>query len=686
MINPQTPPDLPDSMPELSELVPDIPEDKFRQVHQKESIQLLGDLGYLDEELFYTGEEVEQLVFEAAIDQFRDELSMALSGDQTDLHTLVEQTGMDDLFEPPEHDLTNEEIQLLGECTALEGALDIPESLFDDQQTETHVSLFSRILHYRLHILFLYNGEVDEPINPKTHSAIKKLGKWIGVGAGVEDEYQIITLIGDITKLAERLCTFPPSIESTFKEVVYFRYERTSDEKEEHRKKELIKEHGNIFLKQLKKEARKSSFDDFIYQVLNGLVREYNRPISRLKKDIKTLTASIKNKINQIEAAESETEIKKYQQKIKKFNQELKSKEKKLAELEDEAHAQHHPNHNVQGIFFKKRDYSYVEHLEGEPLNDFMIRVLQLLAWTHGLYEGRLDNVIGDMTYDAIEKLIDFENSFGMPNTKRKANIHKVLIYLGKSYWALNITYFFELFVKAGKQEVTEGDSVSEVFDRLYEKDVSRRTSLTQAQKEEYIKNREKVRQELEKELKVYPKKLNEDANNGRRKYHGARKILNFFKRIGKKVVDIIKNVGRFFKRIFKMLKNGIAIIFNEIKNAFRKFYRGMKFLFSKRIINLPDNPITTDFDFDFDSLTTLTQQPSAEKMNAHLEKCTEYTISLQFSFRLLGKVINLAQSLKLGWVGLGLKIVGKVKSIIKKKLEEQKRFAKIDELVIPIF
>jgi len=682
MITTQTPPDLPDSLPELSELVPDIPEDKFRQVHQKESIQLLGDLGYLEEELFYTEVEIGETFLEPAIELFRDELTMALSEDQTDLHTLVEQTGMNDLFERPEHELVNEEIQLLGECTALEGALGIPESLFDDQQTEASCSLFSRILHYRLHILTLYNGEIDEPINPKTQAAIKKLGNWLGI----YDVKKIVPLIGDITKLADRLCTLPPSVEGSFKEVVYFRYERTSDEKEEHRKKELIKEHGNIFLDQLKKDTRKSSFDDFIYKVVNGLVREYNRPISNLKKHIKTLTSSIKNKINQIEAAESETEIIKHQQKIKKFNQELKNKEKKLAVLEEEAHARNHPNHNVQGIFFKKRDYSYVEQVEGEPLNDFMIRVLQLLAWTHGLYEGRLDNVIGDMTYDAIEQLIEFENSLGMPNTKRKANIHKVLIYLGKSYWALNITYFFERFVKAGKQEITEEDSVSEVFDRLYEKDVSRRTSLSPAQKDEYMKNRHKVWQELEKELKVYPQKLDRDASKRRRKYHGVRKILKFFKRIGKKVVDIIKNVGRFFKRIFKVLKNGIATIFSEVKNSFRKFYRGIKFLFGKRVINLPDNPITTDFDFDFDSMTTLSQQPTAEEMNAHLKKCTEHTISLRFSFRLVGKVIDLAQSLKLGWVGLGLKIVGMVKSIIQKKLEEQKRFAKFEELIIPIF
>jgi len=178
--------------------------------------------------------------------------------------------------------------------------------------------------------------------------------------------------------------------------------------------------------------------------------------------------------------------------------------------------------------------------------------------------------------------------------------------------------------------------------------------------------------------MSLFHKLFFKTTKNKRRKYLGARKILKFFKRIGKKVVEIIKDVGRFFKRIFKVLKNGIATIFNEVKNALRKFYRGMKFLFGKRVINLPGNPITTDFDFDFDSITTIAQQPTAEEMNAHLEKCTEYTISLQFSFRLVGKVIDLAQSLKLGWVGLGLKIVGMVKSIIQQKLREQKAFEKL--------
>ena len=683
MINTTTPHDLPDTLPELSDLVPDIPEDDFGKVHQQESIQLLGDLGYLSEELFIE-DEIDNTVFKAAIDQFRDELKIALEENLSEISTLFEQTGLDDRFEKPDNELTNEEIQLLGEFTAIEGALPIPDSLLKDVGSETasKVNLFTRILHYRLKLLTLYAAEIDKPINSQTREAITKLGSWLGI----DEDPEILTISGDVSVLAKQLCKLPPTNQNCFKEVVYFQYERVEEEQKEHRNKELIKNPGTIFLDQLDKDIHRSCFNEFIYEVVNGITRKYKKKISGIEDDIRTLKTSINNKIAKIEAADSDGEIQLHQKKIQEFNQKLKKKEEKLAKLEEEANARDHTDHKIQKKLLSSRDYSYVEQIEKDPLNQFMIRVLQLLAWTHGLYEGRLDNIIGDMTYDSIEKLIEFENSLGLPYKERDTtNIHKILIYLGNDYWALNITYYFELFVQADKQKITNEDKVSEIFDRLYEKDISSMSSLTQEQKNIYNNNRKKIRKELEDKLNSYPEKLKRDVKESRKKYHGTRKILRFFKRIGKNIMKIFKKIGKFFKGIFKVLKNGIATIFSEIKDGFRKFYRGMKFLFSKRVINLPDNPISTDFDFDFDSITTISAQPTTEEMNTHLEKCKDYTISLRFSLRLVGKVIDLAQSLKLGWVGLGIKIASMVRSVIQQKLRDKQRFTPYNDLILPI-
>lgn len=304
--------------------------------------------------------------------------------------------------------------------------------------------------------------------------------------------------------------------------------------------------------------------------------------------------------------------------------------------------------------------------------NQFLLRVLQVKLWILGLYDGRLDHDFGPLTFKALnEYLLFLEDKPGF----NRRELSKILYVLESNQCALNFEYLLIKHINPieGIRIKEKHSSVSQVYDFVLEEknDIK---SIKKSEKMKIEKGRKNLNKQLEHQLVEQAKSI-VDGQRQRRQYKGRKGILKIFSKLFNLARKVVKTIIKLIKKLIDIIKKSIKIIFNEIKEAIQAFGRGLSFLFGKRIVS-KHHSIKTDFDFDFDGITTLTSQPTEEKIKAHITAMKEKASAIYPTLKFIKIVIQWGIRLgagPIGWIQIIIGIAKLFKDYLLTKLKKKK-------------
>lgn len=289
------------------------------------------------------------------------------------------------------------------------------------------------------------------------------------------------------------------------------------------------------------------------------------------------------------------------------------------------------------------------DSFQNDQLHQLMTRLVQIRLWLLGNYQGKLDNDLGPLSITGIHSLISYiHESYG---GKQGYKMSDLLMRLGNDRWVLNVSYLFKalLPVLVRMESDKKMETISEEFS----------TIINKLEKEE---DKKEVLKVIDQQIKTEfesPSKRKSKTRGGKRL---LRSIGRFFKRIGDFIKDGIEWVIQSIKNLFKWFKNGIKILVRELKKAFHMAKTALSFFFSKRIVKSQNtkSQLITDYDFNFDSLTTVIGTDK-ELIEEHIRKNRWITYALEEVSEFLGEVISIAIKIAkgpMGWIQLGIEVI----------------------------
>jgi len=237
----------------------------FNHGRYEEIIQPLADLGYLaisNQE----GEIVSNEALSHAIVSFRKEYF------QTNLlvSTFESLTPRD--LSDPDLMLTARELSLLHCLTSLDGDFELEELPAVGTQ-----NIFTRLIHYRLNIMGLYDGRLDAPFAENPLSELRKLAEWFSSPALL-----IINTLGNIPTLSSLI----QNHNLTKDRVVYFTYKTPANRLANFNIKRGPAK--NAFMRQLKKDVRKKTLS----------FKNFRKKVHERKPDFEFLKKNVDQAIN----------------------------------------------------------------------------------------------------------------------------------------------------------------------------------------------------------------------------------------------------------------------------------------------------------------------------------------------------------------------------------------------------
>lgn len=312
------------------------------------------------------------------------------------------------------------------------------------------------------------------------------------------------------------------------------------------------------------------------------------------------------------------------------------------------------------------------EHMDGiaaNPVAKFFVRLIQVKLWLVGSYNQELDGDMGGFSISAIQDLYEMVQQTEGDKYDDFVKPDRVIYKLKKGYWALNYKYLLldgMTKIDWNDEPLEETMSLSEPINQL----------LDSAQTEE---DKTAILTALNESMTT---QTEEDAQGSRKKkkYRKGRgffrNVTNFFKKVGKWVVNKISDLIAAVKNFFKWVKNGMTYLIREIKEAFSKIKMALSFFFGKRILNTtnPDGTagITTDFDSDFDAVNFISGDVGLNTFNMHETKGINITEAMQSTFKILGVALPLMIQIAagpLGWLKAGISLV---KLLFKEKFDQK--------------
>lgn len=297
-----------------------------------------------------------------------------------------------------------------------------------------------------------------------------------------------------------------------------------------------------------------------------------------------------------------------------------------------------------------KKDKNQIEIIIGDELNQLMIRITQIRLWLLGMYQGRLDSNLGSFSLNAIKDTLKlYKSIYG--NTQG-FSINDVIVYLKNDKWAIN-SLFLNSFLKLLTQKGDNGvETISEEIENLY-------SAIEDQNKKEFLTEFNKILVngvESEGKIKAYRK----TKNRGVKSLYKT--ISSFIKKVIAEIRLGLQKVIDKLKSLFNWIKNGINIVYRELKKAYNLLSVGITFFFGKRKVKSENNnsSILTDFDFNFDSITSF-QTTDRSLFKEQLQKCQDQIDALEEVSNFLGTVINIILKIvsgPLGWLSLGIEII----------------------------
>jgi hypothetical protein len=303
---------------------------------------------------------------------------------------------------------------------------------------------------------------------------------------------------------------------------------------------------------------------------------------------------------------------------------------------------------------FKKigKDQEKINAIIHDELNQLMIRVIQLRLWLLGLYQGKLDNELGPLSLNAIKNALElYKSTYG---NNEGFSINDIITYMRNDNWAINSVFLIKGFLPhLGNDQCNhQAQTISEELHVLYSR-------VNDDEKETFIKE---VHQIIEEKKKVNP----EDEMYRKTKNRGVqqiyRSISRFIRRLVKDIKHGIQKVIEKLRILFDWIKNGVNILFRELKKAFNLLTAGVEFFFSERkVASIQEkSKIVTDYDFDFDNVTTITNyEPKLLQVQA--EQCNYIAEALEEVAEFLGTVVYIILKVisgPYGWIQLAIEII----------------------------
>ena len=292
------------------------------------------------------------------------------------------------------------------------------------------------------------------------------------------------------------------------------------------------------------------------------------------------------------------------------------------------------------------------DFIANNELNRFMIRLVQIRLFLLGTYGGRLDNDLGPMSLAAIIDLRDYIHE--IRGTHIGIAIVDFIVFVKKKFWAINTKFLvqeiFPLIEEVDDDLDYQNSSISnEVDDLIYG------SEMNGHEKNKVVRELDKmIEEDFEKEPS---RKVRTRGGKG-----FFKSIKNFFQKVGRWIKTAFEKVIGALRKLFKWIKNGIKVLVREIRQAFHQIKTGIAFFFSRRRVKTPnkDPKMTSDFDFDFDSVTYISTMDKS-LVREHIERNKEVADSLETASNFLGTVINVAINIAkgpLGWIKLAIRAI----------------------------
>ncbi len=558
----------------LQQLIPGRAQALFEQGRIEDIEQPLMQLGYLA----VSGKRARQ----RAIGQFRADCWAA---------GLLTDFAHDPLVTAPD-ELDGLELELLHRLVSLDGDFQFPALPLLQSTT-----LSSRILHYRLHLLGLWKGEIGAPMSRQSIKSLEKLQHWLALPAS---HLQAARLIGDIPLLIKTI----HNSGILKRRIVCFSYQNR--QLDEDLREELAEEDGEKD-EELKMSKRERSLQNSLQQIdreisgreaalLNQYAQRSKSKKSRLKRIrglMEQLLAEQNAQLQQslqkeqafclaIQQASRAARRRQLEGQLKQLLQERKAyqggRQKRLRHLQGRLKKLQSRVNGLRFRFkaklkrsldsrtyaslkkevFQKQSPAYLKKLERDEVNQLLLRIIQIHQWMNGYYFGRLDSKVGNRTFGALVDLTE-----DLPNLRLKY----VLTKLGDStdgYWLLNAEYLFSRFAYYYRHDgtsITTAQLIQKYQQHFDEADPAMLNNSTKKALKSF--NRE-VKQGLKLDgLKRFC-------------YLGVRSLARSIGRVIGKIVFFVKKQIRCIANLFK---NAIKLMYGAIREGLRKYGIGIVYL-----------------------------------------------------------------------------------------------------------
>lgn len=312
----------------------------------------------------------------------------------------------------------------------------------------------------------------------------------------------------------------------------------------------------------------------------------------------------------------------------------------------------------------RETDKIQTELVVHDPLNQLMLRIIQVKLWCLGTYPGKLDSDIGPISVQAIKDVMDYLREMmnqelyrrkltkerelilrATPKRKKKRlerqleenleriqkgkhvqgwgleadksiTIEDILLKLEGEYWVINTTYFLGtifpvLLIKKPTAVESGGANRKSEEDKAEQKTPTTISGQvgdlaagipTENQEEFYTELKGLVDEKEESTVRGRPKNKKKRKVKTRGGRDLFRTIGRFFGNIINSIARGIKFIINSIKKLFKWIKNGIKVLIREIKKVLKLLRKGVQFIFGKKKITTKDETTQTVITTHYDA------------------------------------------------------------------------------------
>lgn len=381
-------------------------------------------------------------------------------------------------------------------------------------------------------------------------------------------------------------------------------------------------------------------------------IKEINRRLKSLNRKMQKLIEERNERIRekQVELKKLLKKLKRLKAKVDRLRFSFRSRLKDV--LDDDFYKK-----EISTELFQKRNPAILKTFSGSKYNQYLIRLIQIFQWTNGFYYGKLDNEIGDRTFNALDDMSTYSRGLRLKFILSKLSENHAGT---KGYWILNIKYLFQkLCIILQEQPATSTQSLlkayAEKFSDGTDEDAALGNEITDKGYEDMVAENQAD--------------LREDGAI-RRIYYGVKRLVTT---LFDALSDLIRIIKKGIQELIYLIKNLVKVIYKEIREGVRKFRDGLRFLFGRRQFETSTAsgaPILTKFDFDFDALIISPRHLNKIEATQHIQQIERYANNLDFTMVLTGRVLKWAFALidigtPIGWAKLAIKVAIYYKDLI---------------------